>query len=94
MIFILAHSLVMNLAPAFRINELNKSKRDIPDLTPIQAGTMVSPAKAQDMEGRQVLISYDKVQPPVVLYIFTPQCPWCVQPRKPLSCNARTECWR
>jgi peroxiredoxin len=77
MTVILGLSLALNLAQAFRIRELNQSKRGASDSTSIQVGTMVSPAKVRDTEGRQALISYDNVKQPTVLYVFTPQCPWC-----------------
>lgn len=77
MTVILGLSLALNLAQALRIHELNRSKQAAPDLNLIQVGTTVSPAKVRDPEGRQALISYDDVKQPVVLYVFTPQCPWC-----------------
>jgi peroxiredoxin len=77
MTVILGLSLALNLAQAFRIHELNKSRPGASDLASIQVGTTVSPAKARDTQGRQAVISYDDVKQPVVLYVFTPQCPWC-----------------
>ena len=77
MTLILGLSLAMNLFLALRVNRLSKSTRSEPNSSPIQAGTVISPAKVQDLNGQPILISYDKIQQPVVLYVFTPQCIWC-----------------
>lgn len=77
MTLILGLSLALNIFLAVRVNRLSNSARSGPSETPIQAGTVVSPAQVQDLSGQQVLISYDKIRQPVVLYIFTPQCVWC-----------------
>jgi hypothetical protein len=77
MTVILGLSLAINLFLALQVNRLSKSTRSEPNSSPIQAGAVISPAKVQDLNGQPVLISYDKIQQPVVLYVFTPQCIWC-----------------
>jgi peroxiredoxin len=74
---ILGVSLALNLALAWRVNRLSRALSPAAPVTPVEAGATVSPARVRNMEGEQVLIAYDKIQKPVVLYVFTPQCAWC-----------------
>jgi hypothetical protein len=78
MTIILGLSLALNLFQAVRINGLNTSARSGTKLPPpIQAGTIVSPFKAQGLRGEQGLVSYQNIRHPIVLYVFTPTCVWC-----------------
>ena len=79
MTLILGASLALNLALAWRVNRLSGTARAAALITPVEAGATVPPARLRDMGGEQALVSYDKIERPVVLYVFTPQCSWCAR---------------
>lgn len=80
MTVILSISLATNLWLAFKNKRLSESAaaNTVP-LPRLQVGTTVSPLKASDIYGRKQIVSYDQSALPVVLYVFTPECIWCLR---------------
>lgn len=78
MTLILGLSLAANLALAYRIRKGNQPGTAA-KFSALPAGTTVSPIKAQDVNGREVTISPQDSSQPVVIYVFTPQCIWCLR---------------
>jgi peroxiredoxin len=75
---ILGVSLAVNLLLAYRIRQGNPSSASV-KVAPLPVGTAVSPIKAQSLDGGEVTISYKDSSQPLVIYVFTPQCAWCVR---------------
>jgi len=76
MTLILAVSLAVNILLAYKIR--NASHLSAPaKLVPLPVGTAVSLLKAHSLDGREGTISYKDGEQPLVIYVFTPQCPWC-----------------
>jgi hypothetical protein len=75
---ILGVSLAVNLLLAYTIRKGNQPSTPV-KAAPLAAGTAVSPFKAQGMDGREVTISYKDSSQPLVIYVFTPQCSWCMR---------------
>jgi peroxiredoxin len=76
MTLILAVSLAVNLLLAYKIRKGSHSTAAA-EFAPLLIGTAVSPLKAHSLDGREATISYKNGQQPLVIYVFTPQCPWC-----------------
>jgi peroxiredoxin len=45
----------------------------------IKVGTTVAPIRANRLDGQQEVISYQSINQPTVLYVFTPPCSWCAR---------------
>jgi AhpC/TSA family len=78
MTVILFVSLSVNLLLAYRIRQGNQPGAWV-KAAPLPAGTAVPPIKAQSLDGEEVTISFKDSSQPLVIYIFTPQCSWCVR---------------
>jgi hypothetical protein len=78
MTLILAVSLTVNLLLAYKIRNGSQSSASV-KLAPLPMGTAVSPLKAHSLDGREATISYKDGEQPLVIYVFTPQCPWCLR---------------
>lgn len=77
MTVILGVSLSVNLLLAYKIGRNGRpASQRAPALT---AGVAVSPIQAQTLDGQRATISYNDSAQPVVLYVFTPQCSWCIR---------------
>jgi len=80
MAIMLGVSLVLNLLLAYRIKNLNDSLVALNAPPPsLEVGATVSPINAHILDGQTAVIPYDSGGQPVVLYLFTPQCPWCAR---------------
>jgi peroxiredoxin len=75
---ILGVSLAVNLLLAYRIRQANQPRASV-KTTPLPAGTTVPPIKAQSLDGGEVTISSKDGPQPLIIYVFTPQCSWCVR---------------
>ena len=75
---ILAVSLGVNLWLAYK---LGQTGRPVASQKPaaLKAGAAVSPIQVQSLGGQPATISYNDSAQPVVLYVFTPQCSWCIR---------------
>jgi antitoxin component of RelBE/YafQ-DinJ toxin-antitoxin module len=78
MTMILAVSLAVNLFLAYRIRN-GRQPIVTPKPAPLLTGTAVSPIKARDLNGHEATISFQDSSQPLVIYVFTPQCPWCLR---------------
>ena len=76
MTVILVVSLAVNLLLAYRIRKGSHSNASV-EFARLPIGTAVSPLKAHSLDGREATISYKDGEQPLVIYVFTPQCPWC-----------------
>lgn len=73
-------SLAVNLLLAYKVRTLSDSLAELTAPPPaVEVGTVVSPIKAHGLDGQASVISYADGDRPVVLYVFTPQCPWCAR---------------
>jgi hypothetical protein len=81
MTVILGVSLATTLFLAYKVKVLNDSLHALGTSPPplLQIGTSVPTIKASNLEGRQEVISYAEGSQPIVLYVFTPQCSWCIR---------------
>lgn len=79
MTLILAVSLGVNLLLAYKIRQTNQPGPPPQRFSALPAGTVVAPIKAQDIDGREVTISPQDSSQPLVIYVFTPQCVWCMR---------------
>lgn len=75
----LAVSLAVNLLLAYKVRTLSDSLSELTAPPAVPVGTTVSPIKAHGLDGQTHVISYGDGDRPVVLYVFTPQCPWCAR---------------
>lgn len=76
MTVILGVSLAVNLWLAYRIRQGNQASTSV-KAAPLPVGAAVPPIKAQSLDGEEATISYEDGPQPLVIYVFTPQCPWC-----------------
>lgn len=75
---LLVLSLVINGALAWRVRTL---RRDVAYLRsdPLSKGKVLAPIAAKDLHGKNVSISFSVDASPTILYVFTPQCHWCLR---------------
>lgn len=78
MTVILGISLSVNLFLAYRIRKGGQLSTLI-RLAPLAEGTVVLPIKAHSLDGAEVTISSQDNSNRLVVYVFTPQCTWCVR---------------
>lgn len=72
-------SILLNLALAWKVKSLEGSLLYLKSEAVLSVGTLVPSIEAKDIENRPVTIAYTGEGPPVVLYIFTPECKWCTR---------------
>jgi peroxiredoxin len=72
-------SLAVNLLLAYKVRTLSDSLAESTAPPAVAVGTAVPPIKAHGPDGQEYVISYADGDRPVVLYVFTPQCPWCAR---------------
>jgi peroxiredoxin len=72
-------SVTLNVLLAHKVRTLNnvQSARVVERL--LKVGATVPPIAVQRLDGQQAVISYQSVNQPTVLYIFTPPCSWCAR---------------
>lgn len=76
---VLLLSLGMTLRFAYQVRGLRPLTSAQSPPVSVRRGARVPVIKVTTPEGRQEVISYQDTQQPVVLYVFTPQCTWCVR---------------
>jgi len=59
--------------------ELGEDSEIIEKAESLSLNSLVPPLKVTDMNGQSVVISYQEIKKPVVLYVFSPSCNWCEQ---------------
>lgn len=72
-------SILLNLQLAWKVKSLESSLLYLKSEAVLSVGTLVPPIEAKDIDDRPATISYPGEGPPVVLYIFTPECTWCAR---------------
>ncbi len=79
--FLLVCSVFLNVLLAQRVSRIEGTLLDmrLKLAEPLAVGSSVPPIAARDLDGSPVLISYTGSEPPTVLYIFTPDCVWCMR---------------
>src|SRR5689334_11644677 len=77
MTIILGVSLAVNVLLAYKIRQANQSSAAL-KAPRLSAGTAVLPINAQSLDGGEAAISAKDSSQPLVLYVFTPQCIWCL----------------
>lgn len=72
-------SVLLNLLLAWKVKSLESSLLYLKSEGVLSVGTLVPPIEAKDIDNRPATIAYLGDGPPMVLYIFTPECKWCAR---------------
>ncbi len=78
LLLLLCTSVGLNLLLAKRVRQLAATIGP-PLQEPLRVGTLVPPITAKGLDGKSEIISYAGTNRLTVLYVFTPQCVWCVR---------------
>jgi peroxiredoxin len=74
---LLVCSVALNVFFTLRVKRLEEAILDLKGENKLELGETVPPIEGKDLEGRPVMITYDGVDRPTMLYVFSPQCGWC-----------------
>lgn len=72
-------SILLNLLLAWKVKSLENSLLYLKSEAGLSVGTLVPSIEARDIDNRPATIAYPGEGPPMVLYIFTPECKWCAR---------------
>lgn len=75
----LALSVIMNVMLAHKVQSLTGAQNTALADRLLPLGTAVPAIPAKRLDGQLSLISYQSVEHPTVLYVFTPPCSWCAR---------------
>jgi peroxiredoxin len=75
--FALVTSVILNVVLAHRVRSLSYARSARIADNHLKVGTTVPPITGRRLDGERAVISYQSVNQPTVLYIFTPPCSWC-----------------
>jgi peroxiredoxin len=76
---ILILSMAFNLFLAWQLRRAKDGLGRQPSGEALIPGTVVSPIKASDMDGKTVMIDLASKNEPTILYVFNPNCHWCTR---------------
>lgn len=82
---LLLASVVLNLMLARKVKSLNETIALVKSEQLLQEGALVPPIIANDVDGSAVVVRFDSVSVPTVLYVFTPPCGWCTRNLGPIK---------
>ena len=76
---ILLFSVALNVVLARRVRSVTYARWAGVSNYKLNAGATVPPIAANRLGGQQETVSYQSVDRPTVLYVFTPTCTWCAR---------------
>ncbi len=75
----LTTSVMLNVLLAHRVRSLTHAQSARIGEYQLKAGVIVPPISAKRVDGQEEVISYEGMDRPTVLYVFTPPCSWCAR---------------
>jgi thiol-disulfide isomerase/thioredoxin len=77
LVALLCASLMINIALSRRISSIKHSLEQQTQQHLLLPGTRVPPLYGKGVTGGPQVVTYDRVNVPTLIYLFTPQCGWC-----------------
>jgi peroxiredoxin len=85
LLVLLTLSLVCNVVMATMLLRQGAARQPGDLLAILPPGSVVKPFEAAGLDGRRSTVEFSAGNQPTVLYVFTPQCRWCMRNLKNLS---------
>lgn len=70
-------SVILNVFLARDVSMLKRNADKLVEEGRLKVGAAVPSIRVHSVEGEDAVLNFAEVNAPTVLYVFTPQCPWC-----------------